>query len=100
MHALLNRLFLVISLNVIFKIFNFSLPSLIFSKINSGLPRSESRNSINDVGGHRGMSLAAMGNSRRPGSRPASRPTSRRGSTAFLNDDHNGMPLFVSFLTP
>ena len=84
-----------------------------------GLPRSDSRNSINQVGrtqydmsgrvigggggGGGGLSLARMGSSRpsaangssrpgsRPGSRPSSRPASRRGSNAFLNEDHSGI---------
>ena len=81
----------------------------------SGLPYSDSRNSINQVGrtqydmsgrvigggggGGAGLSLARMGSNRpstaaangssRPNSRPSSRPVSRRGSNAFLNEDHH-----------
>ena len=94
---------------------NFALPA----PPHPGLPRSDSRNSINQVGrtqydmsgrvigggGGGGLSLARMGSSRpsasaangssrpgsRPGSRPSSRPASRRGSNAFLNEDHSGI---------
>lgn len=73
---------------------------------NPGLPRSESRNSINDLhdGGpttpsrhHLGLSAMGTGRSNRPVSRPTSRPPSRgpsrRGSTQYLNEEpSNGTP--------
>ena len=78
--------------------FCFFLPYLGHPK---GLPRSDSRTSINSDASpgvqlrNRGLGISSMGVRSTPrvgpGSRQNSRPTSRRGSTAFLNDDHNGM---------
>ncbi|XP_059087795.1 patronin-like isoform X3 [Tigriopus californicus] len=81
----------------------------------SGLPRSESRNSINDLHDgpatpsrhHLGLSAMGTGRSNRPVSRPTSRPPSRpasrgpsrRGSTQYLNEEPSNANLPPSGMT-
>lgn len=67
---------------------------------NAGLPRSDSRTSINEANAGGRVSISSMGRAGGSGRTPSSRPGSRRGSTNHLNDDHNGTERDSSSLAP